>query len=95
MKGITRRQGEVLDLVARGMSNAQISAALGIGYTTVKNHLVEAFDVLGVNNRTEAAIAWRVHEESVPLNHLESALLDIEQARTSIRRAVKTLENKP
>jgi DNA-binding NarL/FixJ family response regulator len=53
--GLTQRELEVLNLVARGMSNADIARALFITTKTVKYHLTAIFGRLGVRNRTEAA----------------------------------------
>lgn len=51
---LTARETEVLRLVASGHSNKQIAAALGIGESTVKTHLLKVFDKLGVADRTRA-----------------------------------------
>ncbi len=51
---LTGREVEVLGLVARGLSNADIGRALFIGEATVKTHLVRAFAKLGVADRTAA-----------------------------------------
>jgi two-component system NarL family response regulator len=53
---ITARERDVLELVARGMSNREIGAALSMGEETVKAHLKHAFAKLGVKDRTEAAL---------------------------------------
>src|SRR5579884_3534441 len=53
--GLTRREGEVLELVARGCSNAEIARELGITEQTVKGHLWRLYRKLGVSNRTAAA----------------------------------------
>ncbi|MBD3139543.1 response regulator transcription factor [Microbispora bryophytorum] len=53
--GLTVREVEVLRLVARGLSNAEIGSALFIAETTVKTHINNAFAKIGVRNRTEAA----------------------------------------
>jgi DNA-binding NarL/FixJ family response regulator len=55
--GLTQRELEVLNLVAQGMSNADIARALFITTKTVKYHLTTIFGKLGVRNRTEAAAA--------------------------------------
>jgi DNA-binding NarL/FixJ family response regulator len=52
---LTRRELEILQLVALGRTNAQIAKALWVTQWTVKFHLVNAFRKLGVTNRTEAA----------------------------------------
>ena len=51
---LTEREVDVLRCVARGSSNKQIAAALGITEPTVKAHLVHVFEKLGVENRTSA-----------------------------------------
>jgi DNA-binding NarL/FixJ family response regulator len=53
--GLTQRELEVLNLVAQGMSNADIARVLFITTKTVKYHLTAIFGKLGVRNRTEAA----------------------------------------
>ncbi|MDX1451763.1 MAG: response regulator transcription factor [Oleiphilaceae bacterium] len=50
--GITQRQYDVLQLLAEGMSNRQMSEMLRVKETTVKSHLQALFQALGVSNRT-------------------------------------------
>jgi DNA-binding NarL/FixJ family response regulator len=57
--GLTGRQLEVLRLIARGLTNAEIARALGISGATVKNHLERIYAALGASNRTEAAMRMR------------------------------------
>lgn len=52
--GITRREMEILGLVAEGMSNREIAARLFVSENTVKTHCSRAFDKLGARRRTEA-----------------------------------------
>ncbi|MCC2031219.1 response regulator [Microbacterium allomyrinae] len=52
---LTPRETDVLRLVATGHSNKRIAAALGIGESTVKTHLLKVFEKLGVADRTRAA----------------------------------------
>ena len=54
---LSAREVEVLKLVAKGMTNSEITQALNISLRTVKGHLVEIFSKLGVGSRTEAIIA--------------------------------------
>jgi DNA-binding NarL/FixJ family response regulator len=54
---LTGREVQVLGLVARGLSNADIGRELFIGEATVKTHLIRAFAKLGVADRTAAVTA--------------------------------------
>jgi DNA-binding NarL/FixJ family response regulator len=56
-EALTAREVEVLELVARGSSNADIAAALFISEATVKTHLLHTFAKLGVDDRTAAVVA--------------------------------------
>ncbi len=58
--GLTPRESEVLDLVAGGLSNAQIALELCVSQRTVAKHLEHTYAKLGVASRT-AAVA-RAHE---------------------------------
>ncbi|MFS0714064.1 response regulator transcription factor [Microbacterium sp. 2P01SA-2] len=53
---LPRRQREVLDLIARGLSNRAIAAELGVAEKTVKNHVTAIMRTLGVSSRTQAAL---------------------------------------
>ncbi len=55
--GLTRREREVLRLVAEGRTDREIAAALFIGERTVEWHLTNAFNKLGVGTRAAAAAA--------------------------------------
>ena len=52
---LTRRELELLRLVAEGRSNAQVAAMLWVTEQTVKFHLSNVYRKLGVSNRTEAS----------------------------------------
>lgn len=57
---LTPRQMEVLRWVARGLGNDQVAVRLGLSPYTVKNHVHNILERLGVNDRTEAvAYAYR------------------------------------
>jgi len=51
---ITRRELEILQLVAEGMSNREIAEKLFVSENTVKTHCSRAFDKLGAKRRTQA-----------------------------------------
>ena len=52
--GITRRELEILELVARGLSNREIGETLFVSENTVKTHCSRAFAKLDARRRTEA-----------------------------------------
>jgi DNA-binding NarL/FixJ family response regulator len=56
---LTTRQAEVLGLLAEGHANKEIRYRLGIAERTVRAHLTELFQVLGVNSRMQAVIRGR------------------------------------
>ena len=56
---LTRREHEVVMLVAEGLTNAQIAERLWISPGTVRRHLQNAFAKLGVHTRTAAVARVR------------------------------------
>jgi two-component system, NarL family, response regulator LiaR len=52
--GITGRELEILNLIARGFSNREIATQLFVSENTVKTHCARAFDKLGAARRTQA-----------------------------------------
>jgi DNA-binding NarL/FixJ family response regulator len=53
---LTAREREVLSLVVAGLANKQIARRLGISEKTVKGHLTNLFQRIGVADRTQAAL---------------------------------------
>ncbi len=52
---LTPRQRTILERIARGETDAQIAAAIGIAAATVNKHLEQIYRRLGVHTRTAAA----------------------------------------
>jgi DNA-binding CsgD family transcriptional regulator len=52
--GITRRELEILELIAGGLSNREIAAKLFVSENTVKTHSSRLFDKLSAKRRTQA-----------------------------------------
>ena len=52
--GITRREFEILELIARGMSNREIAEKLFVSENTVKTHSSRVLGKLGAKRRTQA-----------------------------------------
>ncbi len=53
---LSKREEQVLHLLADGLSNRELAASLKLSEHTVKNHLFRIFDKLGVSNRMEAVL---------------------------------------
>ncbi|GMA39940.1 response regulator [Mobilicoccus caccae] len=60
LDALTDREREVAIAVARGWSNAQVSAELFMSVATVKAHISKIFEKLGLENRVQIAV--RVHD---------------------------------
>ena len=50
---LSRREREVVQYLALGMTNTEIAGSLGLSQHTIKNYLFHIFDKLGVSSRTE------------------------------------------
>jgi DNA-binding NarL/FixJ family response regulator len=56
--GLSQREAEVMDLIARGLSNRDIAATLFLSSKTVENHVNRIFTKLGVTSRAAAIRRW-------------------------------------
>ena len=79
---LTKRQREVLTLLARGLSNKEIARVLDIAEATTKIHMAALLRGLGVRNRTEAAFKAA---NLVRSTELASASQRHEAARVSVQ----------
>ena len=57
--GISEREKEVLELLACGKSNKEISTSLNVSPNTVKTHVAKLYEKLEVSRRTEAIVRAR------------------------------------
>jgi len=65
LEELSSRQLQVLDLLAEGMSNQEISARLNLNLSTVKTYVTRILKVLNVDNRTRAVLALKEMREEL------------------------------
>ena len=58
LRALTPRELEVLQMIALGMTNAEAARRMHLSVHAIKFHLAAIYRRLGVNNRTEAAVAY-------------------------------------
>jgi DNA-binding CsgD family transcriptional regulator len=76
-KKLTARQGQCIELAAKGLSSKEIARELAISPSTVDNHIASALRQLNFSNRAEMAKAFSmqkiaevaVPEKNKPLSH--------------------------
>ncbi len=61
LDNLTRRERQILALIAQGLNNRQIATRLYLAEGTVKNYVSSILDKLGVADRTQAALWAREH----------------------------------
>jgi len=59
LPGLTGREAEVLDLIARGLDNGEIATRLGVSGKTLRNHITNIFSKLQVTSRAQAIVRAR------------------------------------
>jgi DNA-binding NarL/FixJ family response regulator len=60
--GLTRREAEILSMIARGMTNPDIAASLSLSAHTIKSHINRIFAKTGSADRA-AAIRYASHHD--------------------------------
>jgi DNA-binding NarL/FixJ family response regulator len=64
---LTKRETEIVALIAEGLSNREASARLHLKESTVRNYLQHVFDKLGVSSRSEVMLFWLNRMLQTPL----------------------------
>jgi DNA-binding NarL/FixJ family response regulator len=64
LENLSKREQEVLELLAKGYRYKEIADALGLGFDTVRSHLRSIYDKLHVHSRTEAVAKYLKTSES-------------------------------
>ena len=65
-RDLTRREREVMDLIAAGLSNRQIADVLVLSQKTVKNHICRIYQRIGVHDRSQAVGRWKEFSGAQP-----------------------------
>jgi DNA-binding NarL/FixJ family response regulator len=65
--GLTPREREIISVILEGYSNSDIAARFSISEKTVKHHLTNIFDKVGVSNRLELAL-FALHHRITPVS---------------------------
>jgi ATP/maltotriose-dependent transcriptional regulator MalT len=72
MGTLSERETEVLVLAARGLSNGQIAKELNLAPATVKRHLANVYQKIGVRSRSEA-VRTALMEQWIGIGEITSA----------------------
>ena len=69
LSALTRRENEILKLIADGLSNREISCSLSISEATVENHIHNIYGKLDIANRAQA-VAFAYQARMVLVNEI-------------------------
>ena len=58
IKGLTKRELEIFELLIRGLSDKEIAGSLGISHNTVRNHAISILHKSGARNRKELIVKY-------------------------------------
>lgn len=72
MVGLSDREMEIVVLAARGLSNRQIAGELHVAEATVKRHLANVYQKVGVRSRNEA-VRTAIMEQWIGIHEITSA----------------------
>lgn len=84
---LTRREKDVVRLVAEGFSNREIAQQLGLSTHTVKNYLFKIFEKLGISSRAELVMYILSNSDNSPLRVKESDQLPVPKMPVRASRA--------
>lgn len=62
---VTKREQQIVPLVAQGLTNKEISSRLGVSEHTIKNHLFRIYEKLGISSRVELILFAISRHDSV------------------------------
>jgi ATP/maltotriose-dependent transcriptional regulator MalT len=65
-RDLTRREREVMGLIAAGLSNRQIADELVVSQKTVKNHICRIYQCIGIHERGQAVRRWKELSQTAP-----------------------------
>lgn len=68
---VTPRQGQILDLALRGMTDKEIAADLGVAVSTIRTHLERFYRENGLRNKSEAVAVWQHQRNSKQVKETE------------------------
>jgi DNA-binding NarL/FixJ family response regulator len=84
---LSDRELEILDLVARGLTNEQIAKELEISKRTVDNHVSNIIKKTKTKNRVEL-VRWALHWGKVCLNDVNCCALPLTSVQTNSQQAL-------